>query len=208
MQHHGCPKRLLDFTTNPLVGLFFAVQHQPKRAGEDKEPDGVIHIATYSQKREPKPGDPWNSPADFVYYPSHITARVIGQAGCFVVCKQPWEPLESKVIEPLKIPAPHKEDYRRALRQLGVTSSTLFPGLDGVCAALKAALLDQLDLDSRESIQRFRLSAESHLNFCRFPAFSSGDRSMNEVIARESTIYSGLRLFGGVAAFYWTGSSD
>ena len=34
MQHHSCPTRLLDVSTNPLVALYFACKSNPKNHGE------------------------------------------------------------------------------------------------------------------------------------------------------------------------------
>lgn len=43
-RHHGVPTRLLDFTTNPLAALWFAVEER-----DDKADDAVVWAARYKE---------------------------------------------------------------------------------------------------------------------------------------------------------------
>jgi FRG domain len=71
-QHHGCPTRLLDWTGNPLVGLFFASEN-------DDDADGVLWSITgfewfvHDTQNEVLNSFPEKA---FVYSPKHITARI------------------------------------------------------------------------------------------------------------------------------------
>ena len=138
MQHHGCATRLLDFTTNPLIAIFFA-------SDPDVEEDGEIVTATYGRSYENVSDENlFNRTHSFAYHPPHITERVAGQSGCFVYSKTPNVSLTGKQIEKIKISKRLKPDIRSELSNIGISYASLFPGMDGVCKDLNESLVRQL----------------------------------------------------------------
>ena len=135
MQHHGCATRLLDFTTNPLIALFFASDPSNRN-------DGEVIIAkygrTYKTVRDEKLFERTNN---FAYHPPHITDRIIGQSGCFVYSSTPNLPLHEKQIESIKVLRGNKGAIRLELKNLGISYSSLFPSIDGVCQDLNDNLI-------------------------------------------------------------------
>ncbi|WP_047552979.1 FRG domain-containing protein [Methylotenera sp. G11] len=141
MQHHGCPTRLLDFTSNPLIALFFASDPTTGK-------DGEVIAAKYSRSYENVSNDNlFNRPNSFAYYPPHITERIIGQSGCFVYARTPNAPLNGKQITKTSIPKSEKTEIRRELKELGISHSSLFPGVDGVCKDLNEELVLKLIIE-------------------------------------------------------------
>ena len=142
MQHYGCPTRLLDFTKNPLIALFFA-------SDPGHNVDGEVIITgpiQFGHKFGHKKGiDVFNQTEPCPYDPPDNSGRVIGQSGCFIVCPNPNKPLALANSSKVEVSMSQKEGIRRELAILGVSYSRLFPGLMGVCHDLKDILVNGLE---------------------------------------------------------------
>ena len=136
-QHHGLPTRLLDWSYNPLVALYFAVE-------ADEETDGKLFAlrAPRSASEHDRATSPFGISTPTKVFPNIITPRIRAQEGLFVVCVNLESPLDRDLrgdwtIEPHLIPSSAKKHLRYELFRLGVHASSLFPDLDGLSARVK-----------------------------------------------------------------------
>ena len=93
LQHFGVPTRMLDFTFNPLVALWFAVETQAPQDGRVFAIDVANRLVGRStaQSNDPwwldEPGtadSPWST-RSWIWRPPPIEERITRQQGCFVV---------------------------------------------------------------------------------------------------------------------------
>lgn len=140
-QHYGLATRLLDWTKNPLVALFFAT------GDFNNITDGSVFIMNFKNKTL-KTGEyePFKIKKSGVFYPKGLSARVINQRGVFTLSHKPKISLEQ--LRPdfefikINIRGESKKEIQKQLELYGINEFSIYQDLDNLSNYLNRFIIN------------------------------------------------------------------
>jgi len=165
MQHYGIPTRLLDWTENPFIALYFAVMSAKRNEYNNdaavwildptvwtahalNDVEAEIKAVNDSDVIRYQPQNKYTLMPEkaLPIYGSHMSQRIVSQRGVFVIFGSDNLSMKRQYVKyhfptdcliKIQINKKYLPNLQESVLESGITESVVFPDLDGLAAELR-----------------------------------------------------------------------